>query len=223
MKTRSIIFVAMILLFSSCLVKSLHPFYTKESVAFDANLVGTWKGKRGSTWSIENIKDKILRENNVNSIAELDESDQKMYEKHKDAYFVSITGDDEDAFFLVVPFKIENQLFLDFSPFFVDLKINSLTQTHLIGSHSLVKLDILDNEKVSLKWFDEDRIKELFQQNKIKIKHEKIRNSFFDEEILLTAQPKELQKFIKKYMASNKENKWRTDTKHTLTRDRTKP
>ena len=213
MKTRSIIFALTILLFSSCLVKSLHPFYTKDSVSFDSSLIGTWKGKGKNSWIIEDIKDKILRENEVNSISELKETDRKIYEEYKGSYFVSITGSDEDAFFLVVPFKVDGQLFLDFSPVFVEIEVSSLTQTHMVSSHSLVKLDVLDDGKISLKWFDESRIKDLFEQNKIKIKHEKIRNPLFEEEILLTAKPKELQKFIKKYMASNTEDKWKTDTK----------
>lgn len=223
MKTRSIIFTLIILLFNSCLVKSLHPFYTKDVVSFDSSLVGTWSSKGAKKWLIEDLKDKVLRENKVSSLEELDDADRKMYEEFKGSYFVSITDDGIESFFLVVPFKIDNQLFLDFSPFMVESDLNSLTQNHLLNAHSLVKLDVLNDGKVSLNWFDEDRIKDLFKQNKIKIKHEKIRGSLFEEEILLTAKPKELQKFIRKYMASNNEDKWKTDTKYTLTRDLTKP
>ena len=224
MKTRSIFFGLIILLFNSCLVKSLHPFYTEDVISFDEKLVGNWQSKGKNKWIIEDLKTTVLRENGVNRVEELDDSDRKMYEQYKGSYFVTIIEDDEeDSFFLVVPFKIEGQLFLDFSPVVVDNELNSLLQSHLLGAHSLVKLDVLEEGKVSLKWFDEKRIKELFEQNKIKIKHQKMRNFLFEEEILLTAKPKELQKFIKKYMASNKEDKWKTDTKLTLTRDLTKP
>jgi hypothetical protein len=223
MKIRSIIFALIIVLFNSCLVKSLHPFYTKEVISFDASLIGNWQSKGNNKWIIEDLKDKVLRENKVSSIEELEKADQKMYENYKGSYFVSIKDDGEESFFLVMPFTIEGQLFLDFSPVLVDSDLNSLTQNHLLSAHSLVKLDVLEEGKVRLKWFDEKRIKELFEQNKIKIKHEKLRGFLFEEEILLTAKSKELQKFIKKYMASKNEDKWKTDTKYTLTRDLTKP
>jgi len=41
---------------------------------------------------------------------------------------------------------------------------------------------------------------------------------FEEESILLTASPDELQKFIKKYMASSDTNKWKTDVKLSLKR-----
>jgi hypothetical protein len=223
MKTKSIIFALIILLFNSCLVKSLNPFYTKDVVSFDSSLLGTWSSKGSNKWIIEDLKDKVLRENNVNSVEELNDANKKMYEEFKGAYFVSITEGSAESYFLVVPFKIDDQLFLDFSPFTVESDLSSLTQSHLLNAHSLVKLDVLNDGKVRLNWFDEDRIKDLFKQNKIKIKHQKIRGSLFEEQILLTAKPKELQKFIRKYMASNNEEKWKTDTKYTLTRDLTTP
>ena len=105
----------------------------------------------------------------------------------------------------------------------IDNDLPTLTQNHLLGAHSLVKLDRLENGAVSLKWFDEDRIKDLFKQKRRLKSSMKITGFFLEEEILLTAKPKELQKFITKYMASEGEDKWKTDTKYILTRDLTKP
>lgn len=223
MKLRSFILLAGVLLFSSCLVKSLNPFYTKETISFDTQFIGTWKSKGDGKWVVESIKDKVLKENNVTRIEDLSKSDKEMYDRYKGAYFVTIKGDGQEANFLVMPFKVKDQLFLDFTPVVIESELNSLLQNHLAKTHSLVKFDVLQDGKVSLKWFDEKRIKDLFKNNKIKIKHEKIIGFLFEEEILLTAKPKELQKFIKKYMSSNQENKWKTDTKYTLTRDTTKP
>ena len=223
MKTRSIIFAFIIVFFNSCLIKSLHPFYTKEVISFDNNLLGIWESKGKTNWMIEDFKGRMLKENDVDTFEELDKSDQIVYAQYKNSYFVTINKSNIQSFFLAVPFLIEDQLFLDFSPVMIDNELPTLTQNHLLGAHSLVKLDRLENGAVSLKWFDEDRIKDLFKQKKIKIKHEKITGFFLEEEILLTAKPKELQKFIRKYMASEGEDKWKTDTKYILTRDLTKP
>jgi hypothetical protein len=92
---------------------------------------------------------------------------------------------------------------------------NSLFKMHLIKTHSLAKLDMVSNNSISIKWLDEDKLKFLLNNDKIKIKHEKVG---FDETILLTASSEELVKFIQKYMNSEDEEKWKTDTQFDLKR-----
>jgi hypothetical protein len=86
---------------------------------------------------------------------------------------------------------------------------------HLIKTHSLAKLDMDSNNSISIKWLDEDKLKFLLNNDKIKIKHEKVG---FDETILLKASSEELVKFIQKYMNSEDEEKWKTDTQFDLKR-----
>lgn len=127
-----------------------------------------------------------------------------------------------------MPFKMNDQLFIDFIP--LETKrdgLSNLVKFHLIKTHSLVKFDLLDDNSISIKWFDEDKIKSLFKDNKIKIKHEIIGmlESFdFDEEtFLLTASSEELQKFISKYMSSDDDDKWKTSVSFILKRQDEKP
>ena len=48
---------------------------------------------------------------------------------------------------------INNQFFLDFIPYSNDGKgVNSLLQIHNVYAHSLVKLDVLNSSKISIKW-----------------------------------------------------------------------
>ena len=68
---------------------------------------------------------------------------------------------------------------------------------------------------LSVKWFSSEKLAELLDEDKIKIKHEEVG---FTETTLLTASSEELEKFIKKYMDSKDEDKWKTDVEFNLKR-----
>jgi len=85
----------------------------------------------------------------------------------------------------------EGQKYADFYP--VDWGNDEvLIDFHKVPVHSIVKLNITD--KVELNWIDPDWLKKLFEQNTIRIRHENNGRN-----ILLTAKPQELQKFLIKY------------------------
>lgn len=214
---------------SSCFVKSLHPFYTKSTISFNKNLIGSWKDKDKGEWTIKSFKEEMFKEQtankNINGVdvkttIKMEEpkpssDDFKFYQKFKESYYVSYKKKEKESVFIAMPFVLKNQLFLDFTPLFVDSEdLSSLTENHLVPTHSLVKLDILKNGEVSMKWLDESKLENLFKENRIKIKHEK--TGVAGDDILLTATTEELQKFIKKFMASKDEDKWSTDTNFIL-------
>ncbi len=76
-------------------------------------------------------------------------------------------------------------------------------------------VDFLNDNKVDINWFSSEKLMELLEQDKIKIKHERVG---FGETILLTASSEELQEFIKKYLNSNDADKWATDVEFNLNR-----
>ncbi len=213
MKTRNLIFALSILFLSSCVVKSLHPFYTQKTISFDNNFIGEWVDSKKGKWEIVSFAKEILQ---GSSIDKLVEEDLKIYKEYKNGYYIKRTRHGKEVLYLANPFKINNQTFLDFLPLGQDQGIDGLLQDHMIYAHSLVKYDELKNGEISIKWFDEEKIEELFKNKKIKIKHEVI--GLVDHKYLLTAKSEELQKFIKKYMASNDSGKWETSTKFTLTK-----
>lgn len=234
MKNRSFILLLSVVLFSSCFVKSLHPFYTKETISFNKELIGTWKDNQGATWEILAFKDEFFKEHDISGDTggvefdgtvklegPLKGEDAKFYEEYKNGYYIKRTKKGKEAVFFANPFKVQGQYFLDFTPLMIDLGAGSLIENHLVGTHSLVKFDVNEDQSVRLNWLDESRLKELFDQRKIKIEHE--RTGIDKSGILLTAKSKELQKFIKKYMASKNEDKWDSDTKFTLTKANAKP
>lgn len=213
------IFIIVALLLSSCVVKSLHAFYTQDLLYFEEQLLGTWTDSENATWSIQPFKEVMLKESQKNNVSELSKEDLSIYNNYKEGYVINLEKDSSKTVFLAMPFKINNQMFLDFTPIEdreFEQNDNNLYKMHLINTHTLAKLDIESNQKVSIKWLAQKKIETLLNENKIKIKHEK---TGFDETILLTASSEELVKFIEKYMASEDEDKWKTDVEVNLKRN----
>ena len=212
------LFIVLALLLSSCVVKSLHAFYTKDILYFESKFVGNWADSDKGFWEVLPFADVLLKENNKKSIAELEGDELKEYNNYKDGYVIFYEKDSSKTTFLAMPFKINNQLFLDFIPIEdreIDKSDNNLYKMHLIRTHSLAKLDMDGKDFANIKWLDQDKLEALLKEDKIKIKYEKVG---FDETILLTASSEELVKFIEKYINSQDEDKWKTDIEFSLKR-----
>lgn len=202
-----------LLLLSSCVVKSLNPFYTKKSISFDKRFVGNWKDKNKGVWSVIAVKDELTKEKPVDS---LKKEDLQFYKKYKNSYYVQRENKGRETFYLATPFKIKGETFLDFYPFETQKDRDNLLEGHIIYTHSLVKYDVQKNGEIEIRWLDEDKIEELFKERKIKIKHKKV--GVLDEKYLLTASSKELEKFVEKYVKSDDKKKWDTSTKFILSK-----
>tara|TARA_B100000795_G_scaffold98713_1_gene72497 strand:- start:6292 stop:6948 length:657 start_codon:yes stop_codon:yes gene_type:complete len=213
MKIKNVILGTCFILLSSCVVKSLNPFYTKETISFDKKFIGEWKDSKKGTWKIVSFKNEMTKESPLKKIKK---DELKIYDEYKNSYYVQRIYNDKEVSFIATPFKINNQTFLDFFPLEYQGDVDNLLESHSIYTHSLVKYDIQKNGNIEVKWLDEDKVEELFKQKKIKIKHQTI--GMLNDKYLLTASSKELQKFLEKYMASNDAEKWETSTKYTLSR-----
>ena len=64
---------------------------------------------------------------------------------------------------------------------------------NLFPVHTFLKLQ-LDDNNLSLTQFDLDKLKDLFDSNRIRLRHEKVNGA-----IMITAQPEEIQKFLISY------------------------
>ncbi len=213
MKIKNVVLGTCFILLSSCVVKSLNPFYTKETISFDKKFIGEWKDSKKGTWKIVSFKNEMTKESPLKKIKK---DELKIYDEYKNSYYVQRIYNDKEVSFIATPFKINNQTFLDFFPLEYQGDVDNLLESHSIYTHSLVKYDIQKNGNIEVKWLDEDKVEELFKQKKIKIKHQTI--GMLNDKYLLTASSKELQKFLEKYMASNDAEKWETSTKYTLSR-----
>lgn len=166
-------------LVQGCIVKSLHPFYQKSDLVYRSEMINSWEDQDGNRWKINAVKEE------------------------RQAYEMIFMKDGREASFLVHLFKLDESLYLDFRPLASDGSVNDLFEMHLLPSHSVAKVVKMDKDVVEIKWFDEDWLRSLFNQNRIKISHEVIidQNSGQDEDksYVLTASTAELRKFLIKY------------------------
>ena len=197
----------------------MHPFYTQNILHFEPKFVGQWSDSDKGQWDIQTFKEVILKENHAGSYSELNDNEKRMYNHYKEGYAAYYTKDSTKTTFLAMPFKIDNQLFLDFTPVEdeeTEKLSNGLYNNHLIKTHTLAKVDIANDNEINIKWFSSKKLKVLLDENRIKIKYERVG---FWEDILLTASSDELVKFIEKYMSSEDEDKWTTDVEVNLKRN----
>ena len=195
MKTRNVLLIAIItLLLSGCVVYSFYPLYTESDLFENDLLLGEWfedddndvvfSGSDDS-WNfthpfVGDIKDSI---------------------RDKKRYVLSLTSTEngvvKESKFAVHVIKLADEYFLDFyiEDYGDDDNI-TLADLHLVPVHTFAKLSVSD-DKLEIRWFDPEWLEDLIKENKIRIHHED--NGDY---ILLTAKPKELQKFVSKYVDS---------------------
>jgi len=208
-----------LLLFNSCIIKSLQPFYTSDAIAFQESFVGEWEDENKALWQILAVKDlsELLGSYRNNDSKE----DIEFFKAYKNAYLVTYKKEEKIINYIAMPFKVNNQLFLDFTPFNKGSRTNnSLTGSHFLATHSLAKFDILDNKNISIKWLSESRIEKLLENNEIRIKHEKVGPL---KDLVLTATSEELMTFVEKYSKSTIEDKWKSSSKLNLKKIDVKP
>jgi hypothetical protein len=216
MKNRPFILLLGLLLLNSCIVKSLFPFYTDNSISFEQRFIGIWYDDKDNKCEVFSFRDLYLKDRKKTSPDQLTAEDLKEFNKYKNGYYVELSEGDKMATFVAIPFKVQDQIFLDFSLFDVDMaSINTLASSHLVGMHTLVKMEFnKDFSAVNLKWFGEKKLNQLLEEDRIKIKHEKV--GVNDSDYILTATSEELQKFISKYMDSDEVDKWATEIEYNF-------
>ncbi len=184
-------------LLSGCLIKSLHPFYNPSDLVFRKDILGTYVDQEKGTWQIEQaIKQEFLKPDSPQNHYKITLVDDK---KRK----ASFTGN---------LFKLDNNYYVDFYP---DGGNNDdqidLYNLHLLGVHTVAKV-IIGKNNIHIKWYNEKWLSELFEQNKIRLAHEKVDNN---DAVVLTASTNDLQKFMRKFAndpnAFKKSDKEKTD------------
>ncbi len=187
MKTKSIILTALLVItMSSCLVKSLHPFYTEKDIVYKPELNGKWQGADSTTWEI--------RQHTVFAGFGKDN-------KPSNCYDILYTDKKGTSKFLAHLFSLDKQLYLDF--YLPDMEGQDLAVMHMVPAHTLAKVE-LGKDQITIKWYNEEWLVKLFNENRIRIGHERIPYDLDDKnpdnfQVVLTAPTADLQKFIIKY------------------------
>lgn len=183
MKTRNVLFSFVVILFlSGCVVYSFYPLYTEKDLFANDLLTGKWMDKDSTSWSFEHTK-----------------TDSKENMKTDSTSYVLIVNDKDnrESKFSVHIIKLGGHYFLDFYlEDFYDNQNLDLASFHIVPVHTFAKVVISKNQ-LQINWFDQNWLEKLIKENKIRIRHE-----YNGDYILLTASPKDLQKFVTKYVDS---------------------
>jgi hypothetical protein len=175
-----------ILSLSGCIVKALHPFYMDDDVIFDDIFLGQWFDQDSSHWEIFQYKGSkgFLKGDTLYP-----------------AYRVRFSEGELRDEFIVHMFSLNNITYLDFYPVMDSDKDKNtdLYSYHILPTHTLARFYKESDSLIYVKWFNEDWLKTLFEQRRIKIAHEKIDQGMNDKSYVLTASTEELRKFVLKY------------------------
>lgn len=196
MKTRNLFLLCLItLLFSGCFLYSFYPLYNKSDLFPNSLLLGEWISDDSEVWKF-----------NYSHLS------GKKNQSDSTSYVLTVQEEDENepgnSTLDVHILKLGGHYFLDFYPGKFDAE--KIYDFHFIPVHTFAKVEFKD-DKAIIKWFDPEWLKELIEQNKIRIRHEEN-----EMNILLTASTKELQKFVTKYV--NSEDAFSDDLKVVLSR-----
>lgn len=178
-----------LLLMSSCLVSSLHPFYKAEDKIYDPVMEGYWIDEDSCIWTILP---------NMVSTGFLEP------QKHDSSYTITYYEDEGKISVLTATlFQLNHVNYVDFLPDNNEEHFTSdLTSFHHIPVHTLARVQYCA-DSILLYWFGDEWLNELFEQNRIRIRHETVDNHDYERQVL-TATTEELQKFIRKYANEQK-------------------
>ena len=174
-----------LLLMSSCLVSSLHPFYKAKDKIYEPSMLGSWIDSDSCIWLIEK-----------NMVAE-----EFMGPEFPDSTYRLTYYEEEGmvGLFIGTLFELKGIQYVDFYPDPNEDHCNSgLTGFHHFPTHTLARVK-LDSDSLMFYWYGDEWLNELFKQNRIRIKHETVEIGPDWERHLLTAPTSDLQKFIIKY------------------------
>ena len=186
MKRSFIVFTCLALTtLSGCLVSSLHPFFKQKDKLFDPEMLGHWIDGDSCIWSIA-----------AHEFTEYFQGPAKSDSTYHITYYEEA---DKPGLFIGTLFRIKGVNYVDFYPEPNEEHcINDFTCWHHFPTHTLARVQY-NSDSIMLYWFAEELLTDLFEENRIRIKHETIELPEITRH-LLTASTSELQKFIKKYL-----------------------
>lgn len=159
-----------ILILCSGCIRSLQPFYTEQDLLFEQNLIGQWA----------------------------EDGDKEIWafsKKGMNSYTLVFTDDEgRKGQFVAHLVKIKGKRFLDIFPEELELKENNFYKFHFLPIHTFLYVEQII-PTLQMRFPDADWLKKFIAGNTNAIQHDIV-----DDEIILTAPPKELQAFWLKHL-----------------------
>lgn len=203
MKTKYLVLLAIILIMGqSCTIFSLNPLYNEEDLLEMPKVLGLWEDadEEKQFISFERLEDKKY-------VFKYMEADKQTV---IDVYSGNISADsinenlkvlkEQTISFEAGILEVGDHYFIDLYPYYAEGENDEeyYLWRNFIPTHAFLKFE-WENEELVLYMFSYDRLQELFEQNRIRIRHQQ-----FDDYIVITASTDELQKFIRKYADDEK-------------------
>jgi hypothetical protein len=159
----------------------------KDSIkAFYEKILAPNKGKSESDQAFKALGDAAQKAIDASSKIE-----GTAYATRNESYKMVVKGGNERYVYQAHVAKIGTDLFLDLYP--LPEYSEEVFGTNLFPVHTFMKLS-LKGGKLELTQFDLEKLNKLFESNLVRLRHEMV-----DGTVLITAQPKEIQKFLDKY------------------------
>lgn len=178
-KTIVVVIAFVALCCQGCIVVAIHPFYKEANVVYNKALEGNWVDQDKKAWSIHQNPFK-----------------PNSYELH-------VTSKGREAKLICHLFQLDGSTYLDMMPLEDNSEEILLFDLHLVPAHSIARVTTLNEEEVMIRWFNEETLRKMFTEKRIRIAHEMVMDSNpksdDDGMYLLTASTDELQKFVAKY------------------------
>ena len=203
MKNRNLVLLAIILITGqSCTIFSLNPLYNEEDLLEMPEVLGLWEepGEEKEFVSFERLDDNKF-------IFRYMEGDRQtiidFYSGKEEADFIAENLKvlkEQTVSFEAGILEVGDHYFIDLYPYYEEGENDEeyYLFRNFIPTHAFLKFE-WENDKLVLYMFSYDRLQELFEQNRIRIRHQQ-----FDDYIVITASTDELQKFIRKYADDEK-------------------
>jgi hypothetical protein len=195
-KITTLLGIGMTIICQSCTIFSLHPLYEENDLLEEPELLGLWQDTdEGDEYvSFEKLEDKKYLFRYMEAKGDTGQSDDK-----EDGMFFNRPSIADTVSFEAGLLQVGDHYFLDLYPYYEGEKDEGFYLfRNFIPTHSFLKIEWKDQQLV-MYIFELDHMKNLFEQNRIRIKHE-----MFEDYIVITASTDELKQFISKY-ADDKE------------------
>jgi len=190
---------ALLLIFLSSCLTTLHPIFTTKDIVYEPKLLGTWKkgseGDKGPGVITENgtaIITNLAAENSIELPGNISSIKQK-------GYLISYQRGDGEISDQYIAFlaRIGKHLYFDYYPTDKkeDPKLDEFFGVHFVRMHTSYRVEILKDGSFELSQLDGSYVKSLIDEKKIRISHEKDATG----NTVITASTDELQQYIIKY------------------------
>jgi hypothetical protein len=182
---------ALLLIFLSGCLTTLHPIFTEKDLAYDPKLIGVWntenQGNKGKV-----IISNLATESSIELPGNISSIKQK-------GYLITYEDKDHEGTKRYIAFlaRIGKHLYFDYYPADKkeDRKLDEFFGVHFIKMHTSYRVDISKDGSFELTQLDEGYVRKLIDEKKIRISHE----IDADDNTVITASTKELQQYLLKY------------------------